>query len=58
MRPIRTMKRDEIIGMVSNLFAWNKTCLTTEHTALLNRVSVPGQERHLLDRLFCPDFQN
>jgi len=52
------MKRVEVVGMVSNLFAWYKTCLTTEHTAPINRGSVPGQERHLLDRLFCPDFQN
>jgi hypothetical protein len=52
------MKRDEVISMVSNLFAWYKTCPTTEHIALLNRVSVPVQESHLLERLFCPDFQN
>jgi hypothetical protein len=58
IRPVRTMKRDEVIGTVSNLFAWYKTCLTTEHTTPLHRVSVPGQESHLLGRLFCPDFQN
>jgi len=52
------MKRGEVIGMVSNLFAWYKTRLTTEHITLLNRVWVSGQESHLLDRLFCPDFRN
>jgi hypothetical protein len=44
------MKRDEVIGMISNLFAWYKTCLTTEHIALLNRVSVPGLGQIILSR--------
>lgn len=56
--PFRTMEREAVIDMVSNLFAWYKMYLSTEHTALLNKVLVPGKESHLLDRLWCPYFQN